>query len=179
MKTERTIGICAHSFEGGALCFLAACRERASLLGPHMHPNIILSAVPMGSSMPAWESDDHDEVARHLKDGIEQVAKAGANFFIFPDNTAHIVLEKIVADLPIPGLHIAGVVCREIDAHGWKKVGLLGTNWTAVRGNGWVCQCLSDQRRPDVPQGGVAYMGIHRCLVGRSSARRLVLLRNR
>lgn len=126
----KTLGIAAHSAEGGALCFLTACREGAALLGPHMHPNIVLSAVPMGLSMAGWESGDHSAIARHLALGVRQVADAGADFFVCPDNTAHIVLERIAADLPIPGLHIADVVCREIAAHGWQRVGLLGTRWT-------------------------------------------------
>ena len=99
-------------------------------MGPHMHPPIVMSAVPMALSMPAWEEDDLDGVAVYLAEGVEQVAKAGADFFICPDNTAHLVLEKIISKLPIPGLHIADVVCNEIVANGWKKVGLLGTNWT-------------------------------------------------
>lgn len=126
----KTIGICAHSYEGAALCFITACKAGASLLGPHMHPNLVLSAIPMGLSMPSWESGNYGEVARHLKDGVEQVAKGGADFFICPDNTAHLVLENIVSELPIPGLHIADVVCQEIMANGWKKVALLGTKWT-------------------------------------------------
>jgi aspartate racemase len=126
----KTIGICAHSYEGGALCFLSACREGISLPGLHMHPPIILSAVPMGLSMPAWDADNLDGVAVFLTEGVEQLAKAGADFFICPDNTAHLVLERIISELPLPGLHIAEVVCKEIVVHGWKKVGLLGTNWT-------------------------------------------------
>ena len=126
----KTLGIAAHSVEGGALCFLTACREGAAHLGPHMHPRIILSAVPMGLSMPGWENDDHAVVARYLAEGVTQVADAGAEFYICPDNTAHIVLEQIAETLPIPGLHIAEVVCAEIMAHGWKRVGLLGTSWT-------------------------------------------------
>jgi aspartate racemase len=126
----KTLGIAAHSFEGGALCFLTACREGAVHLGPHMHPRIVLSAVPMGLSMPGWENDDHAAVGRFLAEGVRQVADGGADFFICPDNTAHIVLEKIADDLPIPGLHIADVVCHEIMSHGWKRVGLLGTSWT-------------------------------------------------
>src|SRR5258706_10117309 len=100
----KKIGICAHSYEGAALCFLTACREGAIQLGPHMHPDIILSAVPMGLSMQAWESNDFDGVAQFLHEGVDQVAKGGADFFICPDNTAHLVLEKIISDLPIPGL---------------------------------------------------------------------------
>lgn len=126
----KTLGIAAHSFEGGALCFLTACREGAVHLGPHMHPRIILSAVPMGLSMPGWENDDHAVVAKYLAEGVKQVADAGADFYICPDNTAHIVLEQIAHELPIPGLHIAEVVCHEIMSHGWKRVGLLGTAWT-------------------------------------------------
>jgi amino-acid racemase len=126
----KTIGIAAHSAEGGALCFLTACREGAGLLGPHMHPPIVLSAVPMGLSMPGWEAGDHVAVAKFLAQGVRQVADAGADFYICPDNTAHIVLEQIALELPIPGLHIAEVVCHEIVTQGWKRVGLLGTRWT-------------------------------------------------
>lgn len=126
----KTIGIAAHSAEGGALCFLTACREGAVQLGPHMHPRVVLSAVPMGLSMPGWANDDHAAVGRFLAEGVQQVADAGADFYICPDNTAHIVLEQIANDLPIPGLHIAEVVCREIVTHGWKRIGLLGTSWT-------------------------------------------------
>ena len=36
------------------------------------------------------------------------------------------LLEQIADELPLPGLHIADVVCCEILAHGWKRVGLLG-----------------------------------------------------
>lgn len=128
--TPQTIGIVAHSAEGASLCFLTACREGAVHLGEHMHPPIVMSAVPMALSMPHWHSGDHDEVARHLAAGVEMVAHAGASFFICPDNTAHIVLEKIIDRLPLPGLHIAEVVRAEIIKQRVRRVGLLGTNWT-------------------------------------------------
>ncbi|HRG20353.1 MAG TPA: hypothetical protein PLQ57_04960 [Saprospiraceae bacterium] len=112
MKTGKVLGICAHSYEGGALCFLSACKEGAALSGPHLHPNIVLSAIPMGLSISSWENDDYDEISKHLKMGVEQVAHGGADFFICPDNTRHIVLGKIVNELPIPGLHIADVVSQ-------------------------------------------------------------------
>lgn len=126
----KTLGIVAHSAEGGALCFTAACREGGERLGPHMHPDIVMSAIPMGLSMPAWRADDYDAVGTFLMRGIQQVADAGADFYICPDNTAHIVLETIAAQTPIPGLHIADVVCDHVGAAGFSKVGLLGTNWT-------------------------------------------------
>jgi aspartate racemase len=126
----KTIGIVAHSAEGAALCFLTACREGTEQLGDFMHPTIVMSAVPMALSMRGWESGDHAAVAANLARGVQLVADAGADFFVCPDNTAHIVLEQIADDLPIPGLHIADVVCNEIAAHGWKHAALLGTKWT-------------------------------------------------
>jgi aspartate racemase len=95
-----------------------------------MHPTIVVSAEPMGLSMPGWRTSDYATVARFLSQGVQRVADAGADFYICPDNTAHIVLEQIANDLPIPGLHIAEVVCHEIITYGWKRVGLLGTKWT-------------------------------------------------
>ena len=130
MKMNKNIGICAHSYEGGALCFITSCREGAAFLGAHMHPEIIMSAIPMGLSMNGWETNNYEEVGMFLSKGVEQVAMGGANFFICPDNTAHIVLERIIDRLPIPGLHIADVVCSEIANNDWKKIGLLGTIWT-------------------------------------------------
>ncbi|MEW6730177.1 MAG: amino acid racemase [Acidobacteriota bacterium] len=126
----KTIGIAAHSAEGSALCFLTVCREGAVHLGLDMHPTIVLSAVPVGLSMPGWRDNKHEEVARFLTDGVQMVADAGADFYICPDNTAHIVLEQIADRLPLPGLHIADVVCAEITAQGWQRIGLLGTKWT-------------------------------------------------
>ncbi len=141
----KTIGIAAHSSEGGALCFLTACREGAARLGPHRHPPVVVSALPMGWSMEAWESGDSETVGRHLARGVQLVADAGAEFFVCPDNTAHLVLDEIIDNLPIPGLHIADVVCDEIRSQGWSKVGLLGTKWTmtgsvyeqAIQSRGW------------------------------------------
>ena len=126
----RTLGIVAHSSEGASLCFATACLHGDQRLGAYMHPDIVMSAVPMGLSMPGWESDDHDEVAKHLAKGVLICVDGGADFYVCPDNTAHIVLEKIADELPIPGLHIARVVCDEIRSRGFATVGLLGTKWT-------------------------------------------------
>lgn len=125
-----TLGIVAHSAEGASLCFLEACRSGGETLGAFMHPTIVLSAVPMGLSMPGWEAGDHVAVAEHLARGVDLVARAGADFYVCPDNTAHIVLETIAERLPVPGLHIAEVVCAEAARRGFRRVGLLGTKWT-------------------------------------------------
>jgi aspartate racemase len=130
LNSTKTIGILAHSYEGAALCFLTACREGMARMGEHKHPPILMSAIPMRLSMTAWNEYNLEGVGVFLKEGVIQLARAGADFYICPDNTAHLVLEKIANDLPLPGLHIAHGVCDEIGKQGWKKVALLGTNWT-------------------------------------------------
>ena len=106
----KTLGILAHSAEGAGLCFLTACRHGATLLGEHMHPPIVLSAIPMGLSMPGWRADDPAQIEPHLVAGAERLAQSGAAFFICPDNTAHLVLDRCIGRLPLPGLHIADVI---------------------------------------------------------------------
>ncbi|MFV0571123.1 MAG: aspartate/glutamate racemase family protein [Xanthomarina gelatinilytica] len=124
------IGLVAHSYEGASLCFKTMCIIGESIMGGHMHPNIVMSSTPMGLSMNGWQKDNYDEIGTYLLNGIHQVDSAGAKFFICPDNTAHIVLEKIIEQSPLPGLHIADVVCKEIIKNDWKKIGILGTKWT-------------------------------------------------
>jgi len=151
----KRMGIVVHSAEGGALCFITACHEGQKILGAHLHPEIVVSAIPMGLSLPGWKSGKHDEVAALLRRGVEQVASAGADFFVCPDNTAHIVLEPIADTLPIPGLHIAQVVCRRMSEAGWKSAALLGTRWTmtgpvygaALRERGLGCLIPDEKNR--------------------------------
>jgi aspartate racemase len=124
------IGILAHSAEGASLCFLTACHEGIAALGPHLHPEITLSILPMGLSMPAWEAGDLATVRKTLADTAQRLADARCDFWVCPDNTAHIALEEPGPDYPLPGLHIAQVVVQSARARGFRRLGLLGTNWT-------------------------------------------------
>ena len=58
-----------------------------------------------------------------------KIAAAGADFFVLPDNTAHIAMESPGEPFPIPGLHIGEVVAERRAAMA-GQVGILGTNWT-------------------------------------------------
>jgi aspartate racemase len=126
----RHIGILAHSADGAALCFLETVREAARRLGPHLHPEITLSILPMGPTLDWYERGDLAAVAAHLDRTAQRLAGAGCDFFVCPDNTAHIALEQAREPLPLPGLHIAQVVAERAKADGRACVGLLGTKWT-------------------------------------------------
>jgi aspartate racemase len=130
MQTTKHIGILAHSADGAALCFLEMCREGAQRLGVHMHPEITMSILPMGESLDAWERMDLPPLKAMLARTAQRLADAGCDFFVCPDNTAHIAFDAPGPPLPLPGLHIAGIVARQAREAGRTRVGLLGTKWT-------------------------------------------------
>lgn len=124
------VGIVAHSVPGAAECFQAITRHGERAMGTYDHPRVSLDCIPMGRSMQAWESGDHDAVRAVLADSVEALARAGADFFVCPDNTAHLAFECPGPDLALPGLHIAEVVARQAAVAGHRTVGVLGTRWT-------------------------------------------------
>lgn len=126
----RHVGILAHSADGAALCFLEMVREAARELGAHEHPEITLSILPMGPMLECYARSDLLSVRAHLARTAHRLAAAGCDFFVCPDNTAHIALELPGEPLPFPGLHIADIVARRARGDGRKRVGLLGTAWT-------------------------------------------------
>src|SRR4051812_34829789 len=126
----RHIGILAHSADGAALCFLEMVREASRRLGAHRHPEITLSIRPMAEMLEDYERHDLKAVRAYLAHTARRLADAGADFFVCPDNTAHIALELPGEPLPLPGLHIAEIVAQRASADGRTAVGLLGTKWT-------------------------------------------------
>ena len=124
------IGILAHSFEGATLCFHTACLEGVKRLGAHMHPEITMTCSPMALVLDAWEGGDNAELRAFFRKDSEMLAAAGADFFVCPDNTAHIALESPGEPFPIPGLHIGEVVAEQALREGRRKVGILGTKYT-------------------------------------------------
>lgn len=124
------LGILAHSVEGAALCLRAFCQEGFRELGPHAHPDVTLDCIALARSMPAWDAADYATIRAILAESAARLARAGADFFVCPDNTAHIALETPGDDLALPGLHIAGIVAEHAARNGYRCVGVLGTKYT-------------------------------------------------
>jgi aspartate racemase len=153
------IGILAHSFEGAALCYREACLEGVRRLGAHRHPEITLTGVAMADALDDWERNDLPALREFFMRDVEKLAAAGADFFICPDNTAHIALESAGEPFPTPCLHIGEVVADEAQRRGFAKVGILGTKWTMTgpvypgafgrRGMGWAIPDEGDRKIVD------------------------------
>jgi aspartate racemase len=153
------IGILAHSFEGATLCFRTACLEGVKRLGPHMHPEITMTCSPMALVLDAWERGDSQKLRAFFMEDAKKLAAAGCDFFVCPDNTAHIALESEGEPFPIPGLNIGEVVAEQAAAGGRKKVGILGTKYTMTgpvypgalgrRGIAWAAPGEADRKIVD------------------------------
>nr|WP_202864677.1 amino acid racemase [Micromonospora endolithica] len=88
-----------------------------------------LDCIAMARSMPAWDKGDYNSIRDLLRTSAQRLADAGADFFVCPDNTAHMALEQPGEDLAIPGLHIAEIVADQAAHDGFGRVGVLGTRY--------------------------------------------------
>ena len=155
----RHVGILAHSFEGAALCYRTMCLEGVARLGPHRHPEITMTGVGMDDLLSAWEGNDLPTLRAAFFEDAEKLAAAGCDFFVCPDNTAHIALESPGDPFPVPALHIGEVVADEASRRGFRKVGILGTRFTMTgpvypgalgrRGIGWAVPDEADRKTID------------------------------
>jgi aspartate racemase len=124
------IGIVACSAEGAALCYQSICRDALTLVGKNDHPRITMDSIPLAAWMPFFDSGDYQGVAGVMLESANLLARAGADFAICPDNSAHLAWDEVQAATPIPWLHIAGVVGDEARERGHRRVGVLGTRFT-------------------------------------------------
>jgi len=141
------IGIHQYSVEGAVLCYHEIMLEAQRRLGEHDHPTVTMTGLAMAPTVDEWDRKDYPALRARSTAVIDRLAAAGADFFLCPDNTAHIALETEGPDFALPCLHIAEVVADEAKRRGFRKVGVLGTAWTMdgpvypraleARGMGW------------------------------------------
>src|SRR5947199_3526506 len=123
------IGIVACSTEGAALCYRTISLEGAAVLGAHDHPEVSLHSHSLARYMKSIEAGDWAGVAELMLSSADKLAKAGADFFICPDNTIHQAFDLVENRSPRPWLHIARVVSAEAQRKQLKRVGVLGTRY--------------------------------------------------
>ena len=126
----RHVGIHQYSVPGALLCYREVMDEAQRRLGEHRHPQVTMAGLAMADAIAELDRDDHPALRARSAEVVERLARGGADFFVVPDNTAHIALEIPGPELALPGLHIGEVVAGEAERRGFAKVGVLGTNWT-------------------------------------------------
>lgn len=74
-------------------------------------------------------SGNWQEVAKLMLSSVRKLSEIGATFAVCPDNTIHQALPFVLAESPIPWLHIAETVAAEAKGNGFKKLAILGTKY--------------------------------------------------
>ena len=129
MVAPQHIGIVACSAEGAALCYRTICVEGAQHLGPHAHPEVSMHTHSLAEYVQRLNRGDLAAVGELMLSSAHNLAKAGADFLICPDNTIHQALPFVEPRSPLPWLHIAEVVAAEAAGRGFRVLGLTGTRW--------------------------------------------------
>jgi aspartate racemase len=123
------VGIVACSAEGAALCYRTLCAEAPAQMGEHMHPEVSMHTHPLAEYMVHIRSGNWREVARLMLSSARKLSDIGAEFAVCPDNTIHQAFDFVIAESPIPWLHIAEAVADEAESRGFRSLALTGTKY--------------------------------------------------
>jgi aspartate racemase len=123
------VGIAAVSAEGAALCYRTLCLEGAALFGRHNHPEVTLHTIPLAEHIRFMEAGDWETVGELLLRSAGALQKAGADFLVCPDNTAHQAIDLVRGRSPLPWLHIAEEVASVGAERGYRRLLVLGTRY--------------------------------------------------
>jgi len=100
-------------------------RRYYELKGDYAYPEIIIYSVSFEQFI-----DCGYEAAFLIRDIIEKLDAAGADFVTAACNSIHIVHEAVSKNIPIPWISIMDAVVEEIQRRSITTVGLLGTVFT-------------------------------------------------
>lgn len=126
---SKHIGIVACSAEGAALCYRTLCSEAPIQMGEHMHPEVSMHTHPLGEYMIHIRSGNWPEVAKLMLSSTRKLASIGVDFAVCPDNTIHQAFDMVIAESPIPWLHIADAVGNEAKINGYGNLAITGTKY--------------------------------------------------
>ncbi len=105
-------------------------RESNRRLGGLNSARLILYSVNMGEIDACKKRNDDEGHYQLVRGAAETLALCGAEGLVLCANTLHMFAQRLTKEIPIPLIHIAEAVAREIKKAGMAKVGLLGTRQT-------------------------------------------------
>jgi len=93
-------------------------------------PEIIIYSANLADLMKILEAKDWEGLTDWLLAKVISLHKAGAEFAVIGSNTPHIVFDKVNSGSPIPMLSIVEETRKNAQKCGFKRLGLLGTEFT-------------------------------------------------
>jgi aspartate racemase len=102
----------------------------AARLGGFHSAQCIMYSVDFAPIDALERQNNWQDMLPILLTAARSVERGGADFMVICSNTTHKMADQIMEHVHIPLLHIADATVRAIQACGFQKVGLLGTNFT-------------------------------------------------
>lgn len=106
---------------------IALHRERT---GDGHYPEFVIVSVDLRKGLDFMEANDLSGMANYLLQGIDRLARSGADFGIISANTPHIVFDELAPKSPIPLISIVEATCAAAKAQNLNRLALFGTRYT-------------------------------------------------
>ena len=106
---------------------IALFRERT---GDKHYPEFVIVSVNLRKGLDFMEANDLSGMANYLLEGIDKLARTGADFGIISANTPHIVFDDVASRSPIPLISIVEATCATARTQNLKRLALFGTRYT-------------------------------------------------
>ncbi len=94
------------------------------------YPSLIINSLDVEKVLGFAGGGQLNELAAYLLEGIQKLARARADFGLISANLPHLVFDEVQRQSPIPLISIVETACREAEALGLTKLGLLGARFT-------------------------------------------------
>jgi aspartate racemase len=106
---------------------IATYREQAE---DNSYPPILINSIDLTRVLALVADNRLAELTEYLREEVDRLARAGADFGILASNTPHIVFDELSQVSSIPLLSIVEAARTTTEQLGLKRVGLLGTRFT-------------------------------------------------
>lgn len=132
MKTIGMLG--GMSWESSADYYRIVNELVKDRLGGLHSAKVMLCSVDFAEIEKLQHQDKWEEAGLLLSQKAKDIEKGGADFLMICTNTMHKLADEIESAISIPLLHIADATAEKIKAHGLRRIGLLGTQFTMEQG---------------------------------------------
>ena len=126
----RTIGLIGGLSWHSTLEYYRLVNERvAEVRGGHASARVVMESLDFAEIRECQTSGDWERAGRLLADAGRRLEASGADVLLICANLMHKVAPAVEAAVDAPLLHIADTLAAHAHAHGWSRVGLVGTWW--------------------------------------------------
>jgi aspartate racemase len=119
--------------ESTVIYYMHIVHRYQELFGDHGYPECIIYGASFQQYEDWMKSEDWDSIEENLLKGLKVLDNAGVDFSIIATNTMHLLFDKLQSRTQMPLISIIDAVAEAIKETGFKKVGLLGTEFTMNR----------------------------------------------